>query len=763
MLEIDVGLRPGLAAEVLLLEVVDVRGAGEAHQVGDAGADRRRPEASRVGDDPFGHEAAVAPPEDAEAVRIGDAHRDHPVDAGHQVAVVASPPVVPVREAEGLAAAGGAARVGSQQGKATRRQDRQRVSPGRGQVVLEKVVRRSAVDDEQQRHPGACTVAHGVGEQTLDLGAVGRLPGELLGAAERRVGRRGGEVADLPRGEAVDGGGEDFRLAVHGLGDEAEALSRPVEPDRGQQPVAAIEVARRVAGDRQSREPADRSPDLAEVDLPAVRRPADDARPLVGGGRELPGFPASDRREPDPRRERRGRRLAAYRVGQGAPVGREARRSGRPPRRRDRSQRAALDVEQHDVRVLPVVDARRRSAGEGDRAAVGGEIETAQHVAEGEAHRCRDVKIGRRQSPARARGPGAHRDFPEPRVVGFGVGHPGVVMGPHGGPARRRRSPAGDVEDRTAVGEPAEVLDADGCLRDAVRRAASGRCPPDLVVTGAVREEGDPVSGGRPTRSRLGAGAVGQGLRRRTRSADEDPASPGTGLGSHHGALDDVGDPAAARRERDAVDTGNLHHRFRGPGWELGAAGRRPGAGDRQDRGEKHGGCRQGSHHSIIRSFDLSIIRWRTSSEGYLTPGVQSLPKRVQCPTMSKRREASRHRSTSSAIRSLGIWAIAWSLLLSGLVLHNGIELHDAFDGVTHAFLTGAHPHPGTHFETAAAVDVPACPACLLQLQSIGDAVPQPQQLASLICFGAATTAQPRLVDLVSPRLAPSRGPPPLA
>lgn len=114
----------------------------------------------------------------------------------------------------------------------------------------------------------------------------------------------------------------------------------------------------------------------------------------------------------------------------------------------------------------------------------------------------------------------------------------------------------------------------------------------------------------------------------------------------------------------------------------------------------------------------------------------------------------------TSTVRWLGAWAVAWALLLSGLVLHNGLELHDAFERAVQVYLTGSLPHPDAQVETAATLDVPACPACMLQLQSVGDSVPQPRQLAELVCFGAATTLQPTRFDPYPRRLAPSRGPP---
>jgi len=99
-------------------------------------------------------------------------------------------------------------------------------------------------------------------------------------------------------------------------------------------------------------------------------------------------------------------------------------------------------------------------------------------------------------------------------------------------------------------------------------------------------------------------------------------------------------------------------------------------------------------------------------------------------------------------------------LLLGALAPHTGLEQHGALDEPSQIFQTAAHLDETGALEPTRALDEPACSACVLQLQTLATAVPVPQRLAALVRFGNAASRQPLLVDLASPRLASSRGPP---
>ena len=58
------------------------------------------------------HEAAVAPAHDAHAVGVADPHVDDPVDAGHEVVIIAAAPVAAIGIAELGPVAAGAAGLG---------------------------------------------------------------------------------------------------------------------------------------------------------------------------------------------------------------------------------------------------------------------------------------------------------------------------------------------------------------------------------------------------------------------------------------------------------------------------------------------------------------------------------------------------------------------------------------------------------------------------------------------------------------------------
>jgi len=114
----------------------------------------------------------------------------------------------------------------------------------------------------------------------------------------------------------------------------------------------------------------------------------------------------------------------------------------------------------------------------------------------------------------------------------------------------------------------------------------------------------------------------------------------------------------------------------------------------------------------------------------------------------------------SGGLRALGVWSTAAALLLSGLALHNRLELPDGSDANARVALTGSTPRASTRIDVATTVDVPACPACLLQLQSLGETVAAPQPFPGLTLCGTLVAPEPRLFDRAPRRLVPARGPP---
>jgi hypothetical protein len=108
-------------------------------------------------------------------------------------------------------------------------------------------------------------------------------------------------------------------------------------------------------------------------------------------------------------------------------------------------------------------------------------------------------------------------------------------------------------------------------------------------------------------------------------------------------------------------------------------------------------------------------------------------------------------------------WATALALValaLSAFPLHSGLEQHGALDGPTRVFVTATKAGGASRLESARAVELPPCLACVLQLQTLGSTLPVAQQLAVLVPFGVAATPHPPLLDLAARRIASSRGPP---
>src|SRR5260370_35638211 len=123
---------PGLAAKVVRQKARDIRGSSEAPQICNAGANRGRLEAVRVGYDPACHEAAVAPAHHGRAIRVRDAQRNHAIDSGHIVFIVLSTPMARIRNTELFAVAARSPRIGTQDGVAA---GRERADRGTGEAA----------------------------------------------------------------------------------------------------------------------------------------------------------------------------------------------------------------------------------------------------------------------------------------------------------------------------------------------------------------------------------------------------------------------------------------------------------------------------------------------------------------------------------------------------------------------------------------------------------------------------------------------------
>ena len=100
------------------------------------------------------------------------------------------------------------------------------------------------------------------------------------------------------------------------------------------------------------------------------------------------------------------------------------------------------------------------------------------------------------------------------------------------------------------------------------------------------------------------------------------------------------------------------------------------------------------------------------------------------------------------------------ALLLGTVVLHSGLEQHNGLEGATRVFLTGGAPATGPELQAATALELPICPACVLQLQSLGALGMAPRQPVGWVRSGDALAAVPPAVSVASPRRAPARGSP---
>jgi len=125
------------------------------------------------------------------------------------------------------------------------------------------------------------------------------------------------------------------------------------------------------------------------------------------------------------------------------------------------------------------------------------------------------------------------------------------------------------------------------------------------------------------------------------------------------------------------------------------------------------------------------------------------------------RRSARARRTWISRLsrRAWPLWLVTASLVLGLLPLHSGLEQHGALDAPTRVWLTICPPGPARHLEPSTSVELPRCLACVLQLQTLGAALPV-HQPAGLALVGETTASPRQLVASALPRLPASRGPP---
>ena len=188
MRAVSVWIIPGLGAEVVWHEAWNVRRPVKAHQVRHAGADRCDLEPFCVRDDPARHKPAVAPTHHAEPFAVRHAHLDHLINPAHQVPVVASAPVFEIREPELRAVAGRAARVHPQHRVTSRGERRDRISAAIANKTLREDARWAPVNYQQHRHSLAGLVVRRIGQQAFHIQAVGALPLDDFGTAQRQPG-----------------------------------------------------------------------------------------------------------------------------------------------------------------------------------------------------------------------------------------------------------------------------------------------------------------------------------------------------------------------------------------------------------------------------------------------------------------------------------------------------------------------------------------------------------------------------------------------
>ena len=106
------------------------------------------------------------------------------------------------------------------------------------------------------------------------------------------------------------------------------------------------------------------------------------------------------------------------------------------------------------------------------------------------------------------------------------------------------------------------------------------------------------------------------------------------------------------------------------------------------------------------------------------------------------------------------LWLVTASLVLGLVPLHSGLEQHGALDGPTRVWLTICPPGPARHVEPTTSVELPPCMACVLQLQTIGAALPAQRRPVGFVRVGDAVAATHDHPAAPLLRLPASRGPP---
>jgi hypothetical protein len=112
--------------------------------------------------------------------------------------------------------------------------------------------------------------------------------------------------------------------------------------------------------------------------------------------------------------------------------------------------------------------------------------------------------------------------------------------------------------------------------------------------------------------------------------------------------------------------------------------------------------------------------------------------------------------------RSLGAAAcfVATALLLVGSLRHRELRPLDAPGGTDLVDAAVGEHTPAAHVEAAIAIDPAHCPACLLQLKSLGDAAPPPRTPAALVRLALVLKATDAAIGSAPLRLAAPRAPP---
>src|SRR5262249_39100843 len=133
-----------------------------------------------LGDGPFGHESAVRPATDAEAIGIGDAPSHQITDSGHYILEVAAAPVGSIAFDKFLAVADAAANIWVE--------DRvtacdEKLSPGFDAIFPS--ASRAAMDQRDQRQLGVAVIIGGLEQCGFDFLPIERSVFVDLGADER--------------------------------------------------------------------------------------------------------------------------------------------------------------------------------------------------------------------------------------------------------------------------------------------------------------------------------------------------------------------------------------------------------------------------------------------------------------------------------------------------------------------------------------------------------------------------------------------------